>query len=400
MTWTNWGAIDRYKADNPQILLSVERPITPPTDDENAVTISTPRAVTPLLHAHTVVPGQPRKTPGAKTRHAVSAPETVDAINDDVFVDQLEMQDAQKRAARGRSKSLARETSCTPSDVNLAGEQMQLVVDEVLIVPIPHREAAIDTLQSQCSNKQTLENESPPVTAYIANSQGIREITPPTLLDGNGMLLNGHHAGVTVSPGKPFPTSKIGKPRQQRPLTTITDNRQVDKIPTIIFNDTFNNALRPVSGGPRSKGASNGPVTEHENGSNFSSNERYNLRAGRTAAPLTSISDNTSPHNASVTTSVTILPQIRPHSNGQLVSSPSRLPRVTKNRGPAKLGVTGAGGPVGISAPSTRSVSGSRKVTVGVNVTSAVAVAAVAPVTTSTRLSRNTRKQRSSTGEA
>ena len=393
MTWAKWGAVDRYKAENPQLLLGVERPITPPTDDERGVALSTPRAVTPLLPANATVPGQPRKTPGAKTRHAVSAPETVDPINDDVFADQLHMQGAQKRAARARSRSSVRETSATPSAPDRTDEAMQLVVDEVLIMPISHRR----TVAEDGDEVQNSENDAPPRAAYIANSQGIREITPPSVTDGNGnSLLNGQQNGSNATNGKGISAPRIGKPRQQRPLTTITDNRQVDKIPTLAFTDAANSSTCPSSGVPKNKGIPASLGTVYEDNSHSSSTERYNLRAGRSGHPLINSTNTSSMTNNAASTTTFVLH--RPTGPHHTSSSPSRLPRVAKSKGGGKFGAVIASIPDGPATPVTRSVSGSRKANGGVNI-GAVNVAAADPGTNSVRLSRNVRRRRSSTGD-
>jgi len=400
-----WGAIDRYKAENAHLLNGgLERPITPPTDDEHVPSsISTPRQVTPLPPTTVQVPGQPRKTPGAKLHHAYAAPETVDPVNDDVFLDQMQTQAAQKRVARARSKSAAtatgsvREASATPSaaassTLEKPDEEM-LSVDDVLIIPLNQRKQHSGSEDSKPSKAELSEQENAaPHTAYLATSEGIREITPPMVVDGNGNIL----AGPPGSPGKSTApasasrsASRIGKLRPTRPLTSITDNRQVDKIPSLAFVDTTNASSRV----PRSKGASNALGTTFESNANNSS-ERYNLRAARSQNALSSKSNAASPpptSNTTTTRSLTTRPS--PHHSS---ASPSRLPVTTKGkRAGSKLGLGSAS--TAVSAPVTRSASGGRKASASNN--NVAAASSAAPVSASTRLARNSRKRRSSTGE-
>lgn len=86
LTWVEWAARDQLLAEQQaQISPSkTERPITPPpetvaTSTALVSTTSTPppKSLTTAISTTTrsVVPGQPRKTPGAKTRHMVAAPE-------------------------------------------------------------------------------------------------------------------------------------------------------------------------------------------------------------------------------------------------------------------------------------------------------------------------------------
>lgn len=414
MTWVKWGAIDRYKAENAHLFnaaggglgTAVERPITPPTDDEHVPhsTISTPRQVTPLPPTTVQVPGQPRKTPGAKLHHAYAAPETVDPVNDDVFLDQMQTQAAQKRVARARSKSAAtatgsvREASATPSaaassTLDKPDEEM-LSVDDVLIIPLTQRKQQSAVEDSKPTKAELSEQENAaPHTAYLATSEGIREITPPTVVDGNGNIL----AGPAGSPGKSAAASassarsasRIGKLRPTRPLTSITDNRQVDKIASLAFVDTTNASSRV----PRSKGVNTGLGNNNTFESNANnSSERYNLRAGRSQNPLSSKPNTASPPPSSNTTpSLTTRPS--PHHSS---TSPSRLPVTTKGkRAGSKLGLGNAS--TAISAPVTRSASGGGRKASATN--NSVAVANAAPVSTSTRLARNARRRRSSTGE-
>jgi cell division cycle 14 len=87
LTWIEWAARDELLADQQaQITPSTtERPITPPPENVVVPTIALSSATAtpppkPLASGSTTmptsaVPGQPRKTPGAKTRHMVAAPE-------------------------------------------------------------------------------------------------------------------------------------------------------------------------------------------------------------------------------------------------------------------------------------------------------------------------------------
>lgn len=321
MVWYQWGVIDRYTAEHPTILTkAVERPITPPTDDEHlavpptaAARLATPRQATPHhrlgtsgVHAHPhiapmTVPGQPRKTPGAKTRHAVAAPETVDPLNDDVFLEQSPGSPRSSKPAspvKGRLQGglTKRETSATPSAAER--DEEMLAVDEVVIVP-QRRSAASEEGQ-------------PP--AYVVSAGGIREITPPTLLDSHGEMLHGgssSSSAVTVtagpvhtshavpsssklsSPVRPSRIAKANRSPQPRPLTSISDNRQIDKIPALAFNDENEHAGQRA----RSRSASTvGKASVLEDvlptpgnhlpvGNGFSG-DRYNLRTAKSKESL------------------------------------------------------------------------------------------------------------------
>lgn len=383
MTWVKWGAIDRYKAENPAILSisDVERPITPPTDDEkeeelisakdgslpptsNTINASsrlaTPRAVTPLLTHPTTVPGQPRKTPGAKTRHAVAAPETVDALHDDVFVDQMETQAAQKRMAKAkrerertasvsvasvagshhgsagrtshhsppRSAGVGRDVSATPS---AAERDEEMLMDDnnntqttVHGSPKSHfkskHESLILITEDIKPSKDQLDDFLP--TPTIINSSNIIDSSgqPPLSATTTSAVINAVHNRSKT----PTTASRIAKPRggQQRPLTTINDNRQLDKVAPIEFNDENTNhaapSVIPGNPAPRVRGRSaSGTINAaaagvtatgkasnkraglglvYEDGSNggggnissssSSSGERYNLRAARSKEAL------------------------------------------------------------------------------------------------------------------
>ena len=413
MTWIKWGAIDRYKADNPALLVGIERPITPPTDDEevhshrSARSLSTPRAATPHIAPSTVqVPGQPRKTPGAKTRHAVAAPETADVrAEDDVFVDDMALQ--RQRRKGSQAPSAGRAPSAAPSAAE-RDEEMQLVVDEVLV--IPHRRSVPPD-----------GNQENQPAAYIASASGIREITPPTLLDSAGNTLSASLAPpgssssassagtITASTSKsPSPSPKstrIAKARQQqhvRPLTTISDNRQVDKIPTLAFNNE--NEPHTASGSRSRSGSANGSAvpraqagkavglgTVPEDGSASSSatanDGRYNLRAVRSKEALSSA----------------VLPT--PATSGSAPHSPSRLPQRVAGRRKAAVASAaktanhlGAGHPAGGGAPGgtaqTRSASGSAALQ-RQQVAAAAAAAGAGPA----RVRGAGRRRRSSAGE-
>ncbi|KAH9813578.1 protein-tyrosine phosphatase-like protein [Melampsora americana] len=88
MTWIKWAARDELLSEQEsQISPSkTERPITPPPESNNPLLVSTQ---TPTPTAQTspsrplTVPGQPRKTPGAKGRHMVAAPETRNSNQED-----------------------------------------------------------------------------------------------------------------------------------------------------------------------------------------------------------------------------------------------------------------------------------------------------------------------------
>ncbi|OAV97950.1 hypothetical protein PTTG_03173 [Puccinia triticina 1-1 BBBD Race 1] len=86
LTWVEWAARDELLAEQQtQISPSkTERPITPPPESlvpaialSSATSTPPPKSQTAGTTAMptSVVPGQPRKTPGAKTRHMVAAPE-------------------------------------------------------------------------------------------------------------------------------------------------------------------------------------------------------------------------------------------------------------------------------------------------------------------------------------
>ena len=301
MIWYQWGVVDRYVAEHPTILSkAVERPITPPTDDEHLAVPSSSRHPARLAtphqqatphhpgttgahgHPHIVpmtVPGQPRKTPGAKTRHAVAAPEVADVLNDDVFIDQSPGSPKSKTASpvKGRLPGglTKREASATPSAAE-KDEEMPLAVDEVVI--IPHRRSAAP--------------EEPQPSAYVVNASGIREITPPALLDSHVP-----HASTSKanSPIRPSRIAKANRSPQPRPLTTISDNRQIDKIPALAFNDENEHA------GQRARSRSSSTVgkasvledvlpTPGNTGAGLaglsSSGERYNLRTAKSKESL------------------------------------------------------------------------------------------------------------------
>ena len=327
MIWYQWGVVDRYAAEHPTILTkAVERPITPPTDDEHLAVpstsrhparLATPRQATPHQpgavgthgHPHIVpmtVPGQPRKTPGAKTRHAVAAPEVADVLNDDVFIDQSPGSPKSKPASpvKGRLPGglLKREASATPSAAE-KDEEMPLAVDEVVIVP-QRRSAAPEEAQP---------------SAYVVSASGIREITPPTLLDSHGDRLNtgssSSAATVTAgplqttslhnsasssklnSPIRPSRIAKANRSPQPRPLTTISDNRQVDKIPALAFNNE-NEHDGQIARSRSSSTVGKASVLEdvlptpgnigHMN--NGSSGDRYNLRTAKSKESLVAVS--------------------------------------------------------------------------------------------------------------
>lgn len=462
MTWVKWGAIDRYKAENAHLFSGIDRPITPPTDDEHATTsLSTPRAVTPLLASTAQVPGQPRKTPGAKLHHACAPPETADILHDDVFIDQLHTQAIQSKKARSRSMSATRsgQTSATGSpgrdrsltpamsmggagskamNIDIKPDEEMLPVDSTLVIVNPHRE------ESKPARADLLQENEAPTTAYVRTATGLREITPPTVIDSAGNVISkGSHA----SSASGAPSSRIGKPRPQRPLSTITDNRQMDKhMSTHALTDSSNQAPRNSgSGGPaRSKvaGPLNTPSSLEVGNSGGSgsapSSERYNLRAGRANNGIVPLSTNSSLSSAgtsstvittttgtvgrnnnnttnggasnTLTTATVQVSIVRPVSSASNHSgaSPSRLPRVTKSkREMNKLGIPGSGNggsnhhhlpsQAGIgNAPVTRSVSGGRR---GASATHASGPVSTAPVSQSARIARNARRRRSSTGE-
>lgn len=320
MTWVKWGAIDRYKAENPSVLLSdVERPITPPTDDEkeDLLTVkdtslppvgrmATPRAVTPLLVHPTTVPGQPRKTPGAKTRHAVAAPETVDALHDDVFVDQMETQAAQNRMARAsrereRTASVSvasvagshhgsarashsprghgREVSATPS---AAGRDEDMLMDDT---QVSHGSPRSHNFKS--SHLLLVTDDIKP------SKEQLDDVLPTSAVDTGAPSFDAPLSVTSVAAtnavqnrSKTPTSSRIAKPRgQQRPLTTIHDNRQLDKIAPIEFNDENTNHAAPVAvaGNPpqRARGRSaSGSVNGAVNSSNTGKSSKRNIGLG------------------------------------------------------------------------------------------------------------------------
>lgn len=304
MTWIKWGAIDRYKAENPAVLLSeVERPITPPTDDEkedvqsikdaslpppphSVARLATPRAVTPLLAHPTTVPGQPRKTPGAKTRHAVAAPETVDVLHDDVFVDQMETQAAQKRMARAsrereRTASVSvsvagshhgsasrtphsastaraltgREVSATPSAAERDEEMLMDDSETLRASPKSSYKTKVADLllvtEDIKPSQDQLDDLLPTPTNQV---DALQEVTSANSIDGNGQPLSvttGSATNAVHNQGK-TPT-RIAKARgqQQRPLTTVTS--------AVEFNDENTNHASAQQQGnppPRARGRS------------------------------------------------------------------------------------------------------------------------------------------------
>ncbi|KAG0144068.1 hypothetical protein CROQUDRAFT_80351 [Cronartium quercuum f. sp. fusiforme G11] len=73
MTWVKWAARDELLAEQ-QATISpskTERPITPPPEHPPPTHTPAPSSSRPAA----TVPGQPRKTPGAKLRHMVTAPD-------------------------------------------------------------------------------------------------------------------------------------------------------------------------------------------------------------------------------------------------------------------------------------------------------------------------------------
>lgn len=78
MTWVRWAARDDLLAEQGvQISPSkTERPITPPPENHSDPAKTPPPVQHSPSRAAVAVPGQPRKTPGAKGRHMVSAPES------------------------------------------------------------------------------------------------------------------------------------------------------------------------------------------------------------------------------------------------------------------------------------------------------------------------------------
>ncbi|KAK9897117.1 phosphatases II [Cystobasidium minutum MCA 4210] len=482
MTWVKWGAIDRYKAENPAVLLSeVERPITPPTDDEkeeslsakdgslpppsgkvNASRLATPRAVTPLLTHPTTVPGQPRKTPGAKTRHAVAAPETVDVLHDDVFVDQMETQAAQKRLAKASKerertasvsvasvagshhgsasrashspRGLGRDVSATPS---AAERDEEMLMDDSTQTshasPKSHKTKTGDLLlvtEDIKPSKDQLEDFMP--TQTNLTEAALQELTPSNSLDGNGQPLSVTITSAVINAAHnrsktPTTASRIAKPRgQQRPLTTIHDNRQLDKLAPIEFNDENTNhaapAALPGNPAPRARGRSaSGTISTtaagatgkggnkraaglgsvYEDGANAgnisssssSSGERYNLRAARSKEALSTHFHShasaangrhgtaTPPPMLPTSTRPTTYPTATSTLHPQPPNSPSRLPqRVAGRRKAAVASAAKTAGHLGVPANE-----GAAQRHTGPTAT--------APITN--RLGRNTRRRRS-----
>lgn len=412
MTWVKWGAIDRYKAENPAVLLSeVERPITPPTDDEKEENLTvkdsslppigsrlaTPRAVTPLPTHPTTVPGQPRKTPGAKTRHAVAAPETVDALHDDVFVDQMEMQAAQKKLARA---SRERERTASVSVASVAGSHHGSARAshspkgygrEVSATPSAaerDEDMLIDDSQFTLASPRSLKSKNHDlllITEDIKPSQEqLDDISPtlagdnvPELLSAGSTDSNGQPLSVTTAAAtnavhnrsKTPTSSRIAKPRgQQRPLTTIHDNRQLDKVAPVEFNDENTNHAAPIAvpGNPparaRGRSASGsvsanlpssnsgkgskrnlglGSVFEEEgrgvhsgnvSSSSSSSGERYNLRTARSKEALVTqfrahASAANGRHGTATPPPPPALPTSSRHTYTTQPPTPSKLPR-------------------------------------------------------------------------
>ncbi|KAL7008684.1 cell division control protein 14 [Cystobasidiomycetes sp. EMM_F5] len=370
-----------YVAEQRHNIITIERPITPPTEDEQVPSrgMATPRAVTPLVHnPGLTVPGQPRKTPGAKHRHAVAAPETVDAVNDDVFLDQQTVQNAQRQAERAlkdrnRDKSRSREPSVIL--VEAKEEDVPMIVDAVIV-----------------SRNPAKENEAP--QTFVRTASGLRQMTPPVVIDGHGVI--NHSAVVSInapaSPAKQAVSSRIAKSRQQRPLTIINDNRQAD---VTAYSEHAS----------RTTGKSQSNVLDAAEGSGImSSGERYNLRTGRLSNPLTAHTGLAANNNQA--TRLQQNGQIRPAPR-HTTASPTRLPQRIP---PAKAGNAPSHQPTGRRVSSRKAAAVSAAKTTenltagtkqGSNVKPVVSVTSAAPVTSrpATGLGRAPRRRRSSTGD-
>jgi len=116
LTWVEWAARDELLAEQQaQISPSkTERPITPPPENQaptialsSATSTPPPKSLTTgsTTIPTSAVPGQPRKTPGAKTRHMVAAPE-----GKQTGKTLIEQEEAQEQTTEGEDEAEETET--------------------------------------------------------------------------------------------------------------------------------------------------------------------------------------------------------------------------------------------------------------------------------------------------
>ncbi|SGY79772.1 BQ5605_C008g05218 [Microbotryum silenes-dioicae] len=217
MTWVRWAAVDAYKltvqpsppvaavqastsstttpsnvpvASTSAVPIGVDVPITPPSQRIRRVV--TPTHDPDATHAHrpttpvasTVVPprtpgrnapvpGQPRKTPG-KSKHSVATPET----------------------------------------------QQTVVEDEMDLVP----KTAKMLVDGQAEEDEGEEEEDQPDAMKTIPPL---ELVPKAMKEGATNPAATSKRSATPGPSRP---TRIARPRQTRPLSTIADNRVVDRL--------------------------------------------------------------------------------------------------------------------------------------------------------------------------
>lgn len=182
-----------------------------------------------------------------------------------------------------------------------------------------------------------------PAQVYIQTADGMRHLSPPVVLDMQGHVVS----TAPASPAKTMSPSRFHKNRHQRPLVSINDNRQAEK--------TALASMRARQNSNASQHSYSAEITATQT----TSGERYNLRTGRIANPLT--------NHANAHTASNNIPPTRPVASSQNraaspikspLPSPSRLPqRIPPARQPRSISAPD------VAAPAPRRVS-SRKATV------------------------------------
>lgn len=317
-TWVRWAAVDSVSSTTrslPSILSSspIARPDTPPSETEiavqmEAVSKNTSQAAHTASSAASIngfhVPGQPRKTPGAKSRHAIALPET-----NDESVDPSE------------DLMLVK----TSDDDTLSGSQA--------IESRPGL-AAPDEAQMEIDVQATLE-------AQAAQHQADMEVEPARPRPVRNTSLQNKQAANQQEASRPVQKSKTGsnsKPLTERVNSTTNSTQSIPESAVVNTRTSpaspsavpRTKASRPLGVVVDSKGKT--PPTTTPNSPNSTGSDRYNLRTASrsiSTGQLSSLTTAPSPPSDSQPVPLPLQPPQSTINN----TSPSRLPtRISAKR--------------------------------------------------------------------